>query len=274
MNEHIRYYYNDCGMKRGVHSLFLSLENSDYYLFNEEIDIDKWCELNHYDKDDLIGISTIKTTPYMRDYESRLTAGLFEIRGGSVQKDFWRKLDKTPPAGYYFVKSGDKFVVNGKEYFPTEWDFFKNLNILPTDKEIYGISKSHLKNFKDWTKMEDVMISVLETKRADIELVLANRYSNLTKLLEYLPDGDFKNKIQLISDNSRYMETWSDMYNMFQIPLVHHEELELDAKNLVKQYPMIKMLLDTWDRPSVEEVRNYISCVDLINKKEEEENVG
>lgn len=259
------FYYNDEGKTKGVvgrlHALWQKTYGKTFYLLTDDVDIDKWLALNHLTKDCLVGTSTVPKISVTNNYESRKRAGLFSIEGGETQKDFWKSLDKVPDFGYYFVKSGDKIVVGGQEYFPRDWDGLVSLGIFPTDADIFGISKSFVKDYEDWTKMDDLMIPALEARRDELELALANRSSDIFKLVEYWPKGEFKSKLINMKKNIDKLNHWEEMYRMFNIPLDGKSTLRIDVEEIMKKYPMLRPLTGYYNTPDKKDVADYITSI-------------
>lgn len=266
INKNVKFYYNDLKEKRGVSTRLLHLAEQTketYYLLTDHVDVDKWLALNHLTKDDLHKVSEVAKVPSTSTYESRKKAGVFKPVGGRIQKDFWGAVapDDVPDEAYYLTKVGDKILVDGKEHFPVDWMQYQRLGILPTDMEVYGISRSFLKNFEDWTKLDEPLAAAMELKREELELAYSNKESVLLRLIDYWPDGAFKTKLEGIRDNVNNIRVWQSLFDLFGKPLVYQKKLEISSDAVLKKYPMLKPLVDYYNRPSNKEVSDYITKI-------------
>ncbi len=267
INKSTKIYINDLKTDKGIVSRVNEAVGSNGYIISNGINIDKWLELNHFDKADLIPVSTLPRVASIYGYDNRSKGGVFSIKGGGLHKSFWEKVDKAPNFGYYFVKSGDKVVINNELFFLGDtWRALNTLQLVPTDHSIFGVSKLHLKNFKEWERIDDKIIAALKEKQPEVEYASINRDTELTKLTEYWPDGVFKDSLVRLKKNIQQIYSWHDIYNAFGIELKPDKSLKLDDKAILKEYPMLKLIVDSFDKPTKKEVQEYIKS---INKKEE-----
>jgi hypothetical protein len=253
----VNLYYNDV-KTRLVNSHF-SQAPQNSFIFNDANLIDKWCEANFYDREDILPISSLPFRKIESFYESRPTAGLFKINGGSRKNSFWASVDKAPDFGYYFVKSVDDVLIGENKKFLEDWRFLVDNKLIPTDHPIFGISKSYLKYYADWEPIVPKIIENLEKLRDKLELTLSNQNEDFIRWHDVWPDGELKNKLKIIKSYDQTIYRFNSIYSFFDISLKEKKELKIDSKTIYKKYPLLASLDEHINK---KELQHYLKLVD------------
>lgn len=244
----ITIFYNDEKLKKPS-TRINSAGKTNCHIINDKIDIDKWCELNFFDKKDILPISSIKKPVVERTYQYKKTAGVFRIAGGTHKTNFWKSIDNVPDSAYYIEKSDCEMVLNGELVFNKEWSNFARLDVFPTDLPILGVSRSYLKRYQHWKKLEDVVKATLEEKKAEVFRGLSKdndaetgHYIDLIR--KCWPESETKDIVKSIIkiNNDRYL--WREIYHTFGFDISDKEtnKFKFNIDEIIKKYPLLKLV--------------------------------
>lgn len=236
------------------------------YLSNN-LDVDKWCELNHYDKADIKMISSLpKIVKAPATGSGRRRAGVFTIKGGNTKTYFWQSMSGAPDTGHYFVKTDDDIVLNEK-VLPIVgiYETLRKLDVLPPD--LYGISKSYIKDYKEDPKFipaELHIIDALTKKVDDVMLAKACHDNKLLQLAKYWPtEGTIFKQLTKIKDLMPVAHSYTQAFTFFNIPHAQPTQAVLKYDDIVKLYPMLKPIAEgsSWSVPAAKDIQDYIRDV-------------
>ncbi len=235
------------------------------YLSNNT-NVDKWCELNHYDRNDIKLISALpKIAKSPATGSGRKRAGVFTIKGGNTKTYFWQSMSGAPDKGYYFVKSDDDIVLNDKVLpIVGVYETLRKLDVLPPD--LYGISKSYIKDYKDddnFIPADGYIIDQLKAKVDDVMLAKSCSDNKLLQLAKFWPtEGAVFKQITKIKDLIPLAHAYSHAFSYFGIPQVVPAAV-LKYDDIVKLYPMLKPIAEgsSWSVPDAKDIQEYIRDV-------------
>jgi len=263
----VHFIYNDDKSKNLIARLWLYNESlngkvNPVYI-NENVDLDKWLEANHLTKEDLVPMSSIPKVPSRgKSGESRRRAGIFGINGGMTKSYFWKKLDKCPESGYYFVKSDDDVLLGEAKKNICDIHYnLKSLGVLPAD--LFGITKTSLKNFQGDPKFKLAEDYIKEKLEATVENVMkAKAHSSdghLSTLAKFWPENG-----KMLSDMS-FIEKWKGdvdkyitAYRYFGIKHPEYTGPKLDSKTIFAKFPMLEYVVNVYYKVNPSAVKTYI----------------
>lgn len=242
------------------------LGNTQVGYLSNNTNVDKWCELNHYDRNDIKLISALpKIAKSPATGSGRKRAGVFTIKGGNTKTYFWQSMSGAPDKGYYFVKSDDDIVLNDKVIpIVGVYEILRKLDVLPPD--LYGISKSYIKDYKDDDKFipaDGYIIDQLKAKVDDVMLAKSCSDNKLLQLAKFWPtEGAIFKQITKIKDLIPLAHAYSHAFTYFGIPHVVPAAV-LKYDDIVKLYPMLKPIAEgsSWAVPDIKDIQAYIRDV-------------
>lgn len=283
INKNTVFIYNDDNSKSIIARMHCYIEQEraagrsvEPVYINEHVDLPKWLEANYLSMTDLVKISTLpkpaKTTSTASI--SRKRAGTFTIKGGYVKSYFWQKVDTVPTSGYYFVKSDDDILIGDeKKNISSVWGTVTSLGVNPIGSNVYGISKSVLKDYKDdanFKLAETYIKEKLEAKALEYAKYLAYKkldtttYGNtiintMIRLNKVWPsEGKFTSDLSSVSSLNSNFECYKELFTFFGVTIPEYTGKLIDVKSIPTNFPMLDFVVNGYYSGGVKESTNYI----------------
>lgn len=283
INKNTVFIYNDDNSKSIIARMHCYIEQEraagrsvEPVYINEHVDLPKWLEANYLSMTDLVKISTLPKPAKSTSTASisRKRAGTFTIKGGYVKSYFWQKVDTVPTSGYYFVKSDDDILIGDeKKNISSVWGTITSLGVNPVGSNLYGISKSVLKDYKDdanFKLAETYIKEKLEAKALEYAKYLAYKkldttaYGNtvintMIRLNKVWPsEGKFSHDLSSVSSLNSNFESYKQLFTFFGVTIPEYTEKLIDVKSIPTNFPMLDFVVNGYYSGGVKESTNYI----------------